>query len=340
MQLTEKIYKTLFEEILEGKYSPGSRIPTEFETAARFKASRVTVRRAYAILEQAGIIIRKPRCGTVVSENFSGSTEPIRIIAAVMPLNDDFAREFLHTLCKEAAKENILIAVEPDSGSGPALTRNVIRLVSSGIRNMIFWPADSDCDSNLFSRLRVLGVNMVFFDRIRPVNKFADYVALDNRAAINTLFSEAVAAGCRNFVFGGAGNLQFDSNQDRRKVFMEECRRRGFVPETMEFPADAVLFEEEKQHLQEKLLSRNSLTALICVNDTIALQAAKLIPENYRIFSIDGTPEALRKGIISYAQPMSAMAEKCLDLLKRQQKLGKDWTAGEYYLKGELQTKC
>ncbi|MBR2912031.1 MAG: winged helix-turn-helix transcriptional regulator, partial [Lentisphaeria bacterium] len=101
--MTEKIYKTLFEEILEGKYSPGSRIPTEFETAARFKASRVTVRRAYAILEQAGIIIRKPRCGTVVSENFSGSTEPIRIIAAVMPLNDDFAREFLHTLCKEAA---------------------------------------------------------------------------------------------------------------------------------------------------------------------------------------------------------------------------------------------
>ena len=55
MYLTEQIHQQLFHEILEGKYQPGERMPTEMETAARFQASRVTVRRAYAILEKAGI---------------------------------------------------------------------------------------------------------------------------------------------------------------------------------------------------------------------------------------------------------------------------------------------
>ena len=84
MYLTEQIHQQLFHEILEGKYQPGERMPTEMETAARFQASRVTVRRAYAILEKAGIIVRRKRCGTIVSSNYSGSTEKISAIAAII----------------------------------------------------------------------------------------------------------------------------------------------------------------------------------------------------------------------------------------------------------------
>ena len=53
-QLTEQIRQQLVTDILEGRYVPGSAFPTELETAERFRASRVTVRRAYGALEEAG----------------------------------------------------------------------------------------------------------------------------------------------------------------------------------------------------------------------------------------------------------------------------------------------
>ncbi len=59
MQLTERIRGKLFNEILEGRYAPGERMPTELETGDRFQASRVTVRRAFSALEKDGIITRR-----------------------------------------------------------------------------------------------------------------------------------------------------------------------------------------------------------------------------------------------------------------------------------------
>ena len=337
MQLTEKIYNTLFEEILKGKYSLGGKIPTEFETAERFNASRVTVRRAYAILEQNGIIIRRKRCGTVVSEKFTGSTAPIGTIAAVMPLSDEFARDFLRTLCREAAKEKILTVIEPDAGSGKELSDCVLRLVSAGVRNMIFWLQDTDCDRELFRRLRVLGVNMVFFDRILPSDKFADYVGLDNKAALKALIENALEMGCTRFIFAGAGNLRYDSNQERRKYFINECTERQLNNSIIE------ICRSEKcqaSALRAQLAGNGEKTAVICVNDTIALEAAEISPDNCLLFSIDGTPEALEKGVISCLQPMEKMAEKCLLLLKKQQDLGSQWVASEYRIKGEILRKC
>ena len=86
--------------------------------------------------------------------------------------------------------------------------------------------------------------------------------------------------------------------------------------------------------------SNGEKTAVICVNDTIALEAAEISPDNCLLFSIDGTPEALGKGVISCLQPMEKMAEKCLLLLKKQQDLGSQWVASEYRIKGEILRKC
>ena len=340
MQLTEKIYNTLFEEILKGKYSLGGKIPTEFETAERFNASRITVRRAYAILEQNGIIIRRKRCGTVVSEKFTGSTAPIGTIAAVMPLADEFARDFLRTLCREAAKEKILTVIEPDAGTGKALSDCVLRLVSAGVRNMIFWLQDPDCDRELFCRLRVLGVNMVFFDRILPSDKFADYVGLDNKAAIKGLIEKALEMNCTRFIFAGAGNLRYDSNQERRRCFIKECNNRQLNNDIIEICRSEKCDPAQEPALKALLAGNGEKTAVICVNDTIALEAVNISSDNCQIFSIDGTPEALEKGVISCLQPMEKMAEKCLLLLKKQQDLGPKWVASEYRVKGDILRKC
>lgn len=339
MSLTEQIHQSLFHEILEGKYHPGERMPTEMETAKRFKASRITVRRAYAILEKAGIIVRRKRSGTSVSSNYAGSTEPISSIAAVMPLKDEFARDFLKTLCAEAAKENILTVIEPGADNGSELSEAVIRLVSAGIRNIVIWGVDNSFDSTLFSRLRVLGVNMVFFDQIRPSSAFADYVGLNNKAAVHALMENAASKGISNFVYIGAGERPLDTNKERRSSFVAECKKRGFSCTFSEFPwegnADPALLRTCKKQIQK---SGNN-TAVVCVNDVIALKALSAVPENCPVYSIDGKPEAVSKGIISYSQPMNQMAKCCLQALKQQCLKGEKWKASEYLFKGELLQK-
>ena len=333
MLLTEKIYQRLFDEILRGKFAPGERFPTEFETAERFGVSRVTVRRAYGILERNGIILRRPRLGTTVNSRFSGSTDPIRMIAVLVPLEDTFARDFLQTLCRETAEKNILTVIEPGAGNGFELTKAAVRLASGGVRNMIFWAGDTSFEEDLFRRLRVLGVNLVFFDRIRPKDGVADYVGLDNADAVTALLDEAGRSAVTEVIFCGSGDDRFCTNQERREVFVRECERRHWKYSFFELPEDGAPAAETLRSVSRRLTPS---AALICVNDAVALRMRDLTPGSCRLYSIDGTEAAVSRGISSYRQPMAEMAKACLDALGRQQRLGEKWKAGEYRFKGEI----
>ncbi|MBQ2819168.1 MAG: GntR family transcriptional regulator [Clostridia bacterium] len=63
--LTQKIYDTLREEILDGKYPTGSAF-TEEEMAQRFEASRSPVRTAFRYLKDDGLLQLIPNKGAVV----------------------------------------------------------------------------------------------------------------------------------------------------------------------------------------------------------------------------------------------------------------------------------
>src|SRR5690606_36528984 len=63
----QQVARALLREIGEGRYGVGDRLPTEAELCARFEVSRFTVRAALGRLEQQGIVLRRPRIGTVVA---------------------------------------------------------------------------------------------------------------------------------------------------------------------------------------------------------------------------------------------------------------------------------
>ena len=64
-----EIADALRQEIREGTYGVGSRLPTEAELSVRFNTSRPTVRSALAALSQEGLIVRRPRTGSTVIAN-------------------------------------------------------------------------------------------------------------------------------------------------------------------------------------------------------------------------------------------------------------------------------
>lgn len=63
----QRLAQDLRRQIAAGAQAPGSRLPIETELAEIHGVSRITVRRALQLLEEEGLILRRPRHGTFVS---------------------------------------------------------------------------------------------------------------------------------------------------------------------------------------------------------------------------------------------------------------------------------
>ena len=334
MQLTEKVRRKIVDEIIAGKYSLGERIPTEREMAVETGTSRITVRRAYAQLERAGIITRRPSAGTCVSAAFKGNADEIEQIAVMATLRDPFAIEFIEQVncsCREEDILNILAVAEMES---QAQAETAASLAAKGVRNMIVWGFDRRFDLSVFERLRILGINMVFFDRVEP-GPFADYVGLDNRAAAKAIVDAALEDGVKEAAFIDLSNIDVDSNRARREAVIESFKGRG-VPCSLcgiSYPVKAADALAEARRL---VPVHTANFGVVCINDRVALALKPHLPEEVRLYSVDGTDEAVANGISSYSQPMREMASACVDSLKGQQRLGSKWKARQQLFKGSL----
>jgi len=65
--LHRKIAESLSQQVSNGKFKPGQRLPSERQIARQFQASRATVRTALQHLEQSGLITRRERRSALVS---------------------------------------------------------------------------------------------------------------------------------------------------------------------------------------------------------------------------------------------------------------------------------
>lgn len=78
------IRSALRQEILDGRWPIGSKLPTDVELAARFQCSSGTINKAVSSFANEGLVIRKPRSGTSVIRTSAG-------VAASLPALDAYA---------------------------------------------------------------------------------------------------------------------------------------------------------------------------------------------------------------------------------------------------------
>jgi GntR family transcriptional regulator len=64
-----QLAELLEEEIVSGRWLPGSRVPSENELCSRYRLSRTTIRQALARLEQEGLVSREKGRGTFFSDS-------------------------------------------------------------------------------------------------------------------------------------------------------------------------------------------------------------------------------------------------------------------------------
>lgn len=320
---TESLRSTVFKTILYGDYQPGTKLPTERDMAHLSGTSRITVRRAFEQLEKAGVLVREQGRGTFVAAHTRGNPSASGYIALLASVDEYFVLEFIRELEKALIARDLLLVLRLTNEIPEREEEAAIDLVSKGISNLVIWPSGQNFPARTFERLRVLGTNMVFFDRMLP-GSYADYVGLDNTHAMAQLFACADKRGLRDPVLVNHQALHVDSERLREIAFMTECSIRGLSGKVVGVPYNTPL-----SCAPEGIGARS---AVFCVNDSIALRLKPFV-DPLRLYGIDGVPGS---GIVSYRQPMVTMAEAVVSHLVSQQNKGCNWRASSHFLRGEL----
>jgi DNA-binding LacI/PurR family transcriptional regulator len=330
---TKNLVRLVLKAIMEGKYGAGDTIPSEREMARQIGISRVTVRRAYAQLEKASILKRQQGHGTAIATGARGCTEDIRYIGMLTAWGP-FGMSFLRALEAGASSSDALLVIRVTDGRREQEEAAAMDLVAKGIRNLVIWLHASDYRQTTYERLRVVGANMVFFDRVRP-RDIADFVGMDNRKAIRSLIEQGLKDGCESFDFVGYGNSHADSELERLDAFRSLCSERGVRYVCHEVPYGRGT-EKSLRKAQMEGLGAGQRPGVVCVHDALALQVRSVLGETPRLYSIDGTPAAVAAGITTVEQPLAQMAKVALQMLKEQQTKGADWRAREVRIDGRL----
>lgn len=67
-KISQVISRQLLQQIEDGEYPPGTKLPTEMELAAQFSVSRVPIRESLSVLRAMGVITSKQGGGSYVEE--------------------------------------------------------------------------------------------------------------------------------------------------------------------------------------------------------------------------------------------------------------------------------
>jgi len=86
--LTEEVVDQIASEIVRGRLSPGSRLPTEQELMATFGVSRTVVREAIAALRSEGLVVTRQGSGAYVSADARRVPFRIAVVDGASSISD------------------------------------------------------------------------------------------------------------------------------------------------------------------------------------------------------------------------------------------------------------
>jgi len=152
--LYRQIERAIFSEIQAGKLQPGDCLGTSQSLAARWKVSPSTIRQSLQMLASRGIVIRKPRVGTIVAPGIgeAPSLEPSkahqgssRMICVLLPdiTHPEFAR-LSRTIQDEAHKAGMDVIIGSTDDEIGRYEEIILRQVRSDVFGMVLVPPIRD----------------------------------------------------------------------------------------------------------------------------------------------------------------------------------------------------
>src|SRR5581483_1163819 len=205
--LVSAITTTLTERISSGRYQDRKGFPSERELIEEFGVSRTIIRKALDVLEEQELLIRAPRCRTVVRQ--PGTSQPTHRATKRQSLglwawpspSDPTAASVTQGVCQalnHSAYRLVIGHLEWDNWD--SVCRSEARFLEQitedrDIVGVLLCYLGGDVNLPALQKVRAANIPIVFMDRRPPAGFEADYVGVENEYAAEQAVRHLIAQG-------------------------------------------------------------------------------------------------------------------------------------------------
>lgn len=159
-----EVYKKIKDDIILGKYPPGSILPTELEFAETFFVSRITIQKAMQLLKKEGYVSRTPGRGTFV-EDIPAKPHQHTIGLILCNIAYSFGLNILTAVERTAAAHGYHVIFKNSIDSLKEETKAINDLVAFGVEGIIIQPVHSEFYNETLVKLHFRKFPIVLVDR-------------------------------------------------------------------------------------------------------------------------------------------------------------------------------
>lgn len=316
------------ERIRNGTMGAGSRLPTELEIARQHQISRGTVRQAFNILVNEGLLERTPGRGTFVKEFTKPELRhPAKRLGLLLSLPTlQLSMDILVGVVQAAKARSYEVSVVYAENNPSQQARDISWLKTNQVNGIILLPIDNAVADDTPRQLQQDGTPLVLIDRYIPDFE-TDYVVSDNAGGGYRATEHLIILGHTNigFAYSDAANLQTTSVKDRWRGYCQALQEYNLTyAETLIFPDMPLPPPAAPNAYDAFILDPNRPAAVFAVNDTVALailQAAQRhgvrVPDDLALVGFDDLSFAayLTPPLTTVMQPRLEIGVRAANLL-------------------------
>ncbi|MDF2586772.1 MAG: GntR family transcriptional regulator with LacI sensor [Anaerocolumna sp.] len=320
------------ENVANGNFSVGERIPSENELAKKFGYSRQTVRQAIGTLVSEGILVREQGSGTYVSIlNRKSSVDKTMRIGVITTYLDDYVFPSIIHGIEEILTEAGYTMSLGITHNKPRNEENCLQqMIQSGVDGIIIEGTKSalpNANEKLYQKLKEIHIPTVFINGY--YNNYSDsYIVMDDAKSGELATDVLIQNGHKHI--GGIFKSDDLQGLKRYEGILKSIKKHNFVVDdtsiiwytTEDFN---YLFEGS---MDTVILDRiKDITGIVCYNDQVASALIRLlkrnnlsVPDNYSIVSFDNSflAKEMVCNLTSVIYPSNKIGKKAAQLILKQ----------------------
>jgi GntR family transcriptional regulator, arabinose operon transcriptional repressor len=318
----------ILENIRNGNFNSGSKLPSENELAAKFGYSRQTVRQAIGVLAARDILVRERGSGTFVNNfNQVSKKKTMRVGVITTYLDDYIFPGIIHGIEEVLTYNGYTLTLGITYNKPLNEEKNLKNMMESGVDGLIIEGTKSALPSvneYLYKQMKEKSIPIVFINGY--YSKYNEsYVVMDDVKAGSVLTDLLIESG--HTKIGG-----FFKSDDIQGVKRYEGVTRTLKKNNLTIEDNSIIWytTEDFNNLfsgnSDKFIMEriNGNTAMVCYNDQVAEGLIKLlkrnkvkVPEDISIVSFDNSflAKEIAYNLTSIIYPTKKIGNKSAEII-------------------------